>query len=141
MLTQSDLKCLSNGKTTTKVEGFKSDWNEVKLRGIAFYPNINTSSWCASSEEYTLTLDQVQRLQIIFSSLSDGNSRFSKEILSGKGASTDLIEMERDRFLKNTMLKIYRSSSNQLHLDTKQQLLLLKRKLVFQLRSVLIFPY
>jgi len=33
------------------VEGFKSDWNEVKLRGIAFYPNSNTSSWCASSSE------------------------------------------------------------------------------------------
>jgi len=45
----------------------ESIWSGVKLRGIAFYPNMDTLKWCAASVEYTLSLKEVNDILDIFS--------------------------------------------------------------------------
>jgi len=47
----------------------ESNWSEVILRGMVFYPKMDTLRWCASSVEYTLSLKEVQDILEIFSCL------------------------------------------------------------------------
>ena len=65
-LTRNYLTCVSDGKMIIDDE-IESIWSRVKLRGIVFYPNMDTFKWCAASVEYTLSLKKVKDILEIFS--------------------------------------------------------------------------
>ena len=91
------LKCVSSGNT---IMGDKeSNWSEVILRGMVFYPKMDTLRWCASSVEYTLSLKEVQDILEIFSCLEQKDNEFKEEYLSGKSGTRKEIEDMRAMFL------------------------------------------
>jgi len=70
-----------------EIMGKECAWDGVILRGIAFYMNEITNEWCVSSEEYTLSLSQIEKLLKIFSCLADDDNKFDEAFLSGKNGS------------------------------------------------------
>ena len=82
------------------IDDEESNWSEVILRGIVFYPNKNALNWCASSIEYTLTLKQVKDILEIFSCLDNKQNAFREGLLSGLYGTREEIENERVLFLK-----------------------------------------